>query len=102
VGSDGGLFERPVEVDELLIANAERVEVLVRGTGAPGSTAVLETLPYDRYMPQTRPADWDQSRELLTLQYTDAPPVTPDPGARDPASRSPASILPRRARPARS
>jgi FtsP/CotA-like multicopper oxidase with cupredoxin domain len=79
VGSDGGLFERPVEADELLIANAERVEVLVRGTGAPGSTAVLETLPYDRYMPQTRPADWDQPRELLTLRYTDAPPVTPDP-----------------------
>jgi FtsP/CotA-like multicopper oxidase with cupredoxin domain len=79
VGSDGGLFEHPVEVSELLIANAERMEVLVRGTGAPGSTAVLETLPYDRYMPQTRPADWDQPRELLTLRYADAPPVTPDP-----------------------
>jgi bilirubin oxidase len=79
VGSDGGLFEHPVEVDELLIANAERVEVLVRGTGAPGSTAVLETLPYDRYMPQTRPADWDKARELLTLRYADAPPVTADP-----------------------
>jgi bilirubin oxidase len=79
IGSDGGLFEHPVEVDELVIANAERMEVLVRGTGAPGSTAVLETLPYDRYMPQTRPADWDRARELLTLQYADAPPATPDP-----------------------
>jgi bilirubin oxidase len=79
VGSDGGLFEHPVEVDELLIANAERVEVLVRARGAPGSTAVLKNLPYDRYMPQTRPADWDQPRELLTLQYSDAPPVTADP-----------------------
>ena len=59
-----------------MIANSERVEVLVRGTGAPGSRTVLETLPYDRYMPQTRPFDWDQPRELLTLQYTDAPPVT--------------------------
>ncbi len=78
VGSDGGLFEHPVEVDELLIANAERVEVLVRGTGAPGSTAVLQTLPYDRYMPQTRPEDWDQPRDLLTLRYSDAPPVTPE------------------------
>jgi bilirubin oxidase len=78
VGSDGGLFEHPVEVEELLIANAERVEVLVRGTGMPGSTAVLETLPYDRYMPQTRPADWEQPRPLLTLAYEDAPPVTPD------------------------
>lgn len=76
VGSDGGLFERPVEVEEIVIANSERVEVLVRGTGAPGSSAVLETLPYDRYMPQTRPADWDLPRALLTLQYTDDAPVT--------------------------
>lgn len=76
VGSDGGLFERPVEVDEIVIANSERVEVLVRGTGAPGSSAVLETLPYDRYMPQTRPEDWDLPRALLTLQYTDDAPIT--------------------------
>jgi bilirubin oxidase len=39
VGSDGGLFEKPREVDELLLANSERVEVLVRG-GSPGSRAV--------------------------------------------------------------
>lgn len=37
VGSDGGLFERPVEVDEIVLANGERAELLVRGTGAPGS-----------------------------------------------------------------
>ena len=76
VGSDGGLFEHPVEVDEIVIANSERVEVLVRGTGAPGSSTVLETLPYDRYMPQTRPVDWDRPRTLLNIQYTDAPPMT--------------------------
>jgi suppressor of ftsI len=58
VGSDGGLFERPVEVDEIVLANGERAELLVRGTGTPGSRAVLRTLPYDRYMPQTRPDDW--------------------------------------------
>jgi FtsP/CotA-like multicopper oxidase with cupredoxin domain len=38
---------------------------------------VLQTLPYDRYIPQTRPADWDTPRELLALQYTDDAPVTP-------------------------
>jgi suppressor of ftsI len=79
VGTDGGLFEHPVETDEVLIANSERVEVLVRGTGAPGSEAVLETLPYDRYMPQTRPTDWDEPRGLLTLHYADSPPITADP-----------------------
>jgi FtsP/CotA-like multicopper oxidase with cupredoxin domain len=75
VGSDGGLFERPVEVDELLLATAERVEFLVRGTGAPGAEVVVQTLPYDRYIPQTRPADWDRPRDLLVLRYEDAPPA---------------------------
>jgi bilirubin oxidase len=73
VGSDGGLFATPREVDELLVANSERVELLVRG-GAPGSRAVLQTLPYDRYDPHTRPADWNQPRDLLELRTsTDAP-----------------------------
>jgi bilirubin oxidase len=73
VGSDGGLFATPREEDELLVANSERVEILVRG-GAPGSRVVLQTLPYDRYDPHTRPADWNQPHDLLELRTsTDAP-----------------------------
>ena len=67
VGSDGGLFEKAREVDELLLANSERVEVLVRG-GAPGSRAVLQTLPYDRYLSQTRPANWNTTLDLVELR----------------------------------
>ncbi|MDX1675153.1 MAG: multicopper oxidase family protein [Longimicrobiales bacterium] len=75
VGSDGGLFESPVPTDEVLISNSERVELVVRGTGEPGTRAVLQDLPYDRYIPQTRPEEWETTRELLTLAYDDAPPV---------------------------
>jgi len=75
IGSDGGLFERPVEVREITIANAERVELLVRGGGKPGERVMLQALPYDRYIPQTRPSDWNQPRDLLTLQYSSAAPV---------------------------
>ncbi len=77
VGSDGGLFEHPIEVNELLVAPAERVEVLVRATGAPGSVTTLRALPYDRYIPQTRPLEWKESRDLLTLRYTSERAVTP-------------------------
>jgi FtsP/CotA-like multicopper oxidase with cupredoxin domain len=70
VGSDGGLFEHPVEVSELVLANGERAEVLVRATGAPGTLALLQALPYDRYVPQTRPKDWAQTRDLLTLNIS--------------------------------
>lgn len=76
IGDDGGLFEKPVSQSEILLANSERVEVLVRGSGAAGSQTTLETLPYDRYVPQTRPADWNQPHSLLTLQVADVPPVT--------------------------
>jgi bilirubin oxidase len=76
VGTDGGLFERPVERSEVLVTPSERVELLVRGTGEPGSRAVLQSLPYDRYAPQTRPADWNEPREILTLATTDAASVT--------------------------
>jgi FtsP/CotA-like multicopper oxidase with cupredoxin domain len=77
VGSDGGLFEHPVETDEIVLANGERAEVLVRGTGAAGARAVLETLPYDRYIPQTRPRDWQRPRPLLALQYAADAPAEP-------------------------
>ena len=75
VGSDGGLFERPVEVSEIVLANGERAELLVRGTGPPGSRSMLQTLPYDRYIPQTRPRDWTQARDLMVVQYTPDAPV---------------------------
>ena len=79
VGSDGGLFERPVEVSQIDVANSERVELLVRGTGDPGDRETLQTLPYDRYVPQTRPEDWKIPRDLLTLTYSMAPRVTAPP-----------------------
>ena len=75
VGSDGGLFERPVEVGEILLANSERVELLVRGDGLPGGRTMLQTLPYDRYVPQTRPTDWNRARDLVSLSYSRQPPL---------------------------
>jgi len=77
VGTDGGLFERPIETDDIVLANGERAELLVRGTGEAGSTVRLQALPYDRYMPQWRPSSWDETLELLTLQYTDESEASP-------------------------
>ena len=77
VGTDGGLFERPLEVTDIKVAPSERVEILVRGTGAPGSSVILQDLPYDRYIPQTRPTGWNAARPLLTLRYSPEPPGRP-------------------------
>ncbi len=77
VGSDGGLFERPVAVPEIVVASSERVEILVRGEGPPGTSTTLQALPYDRYVPQTRPASWNVARDLLTLRTSGGPPAAP-------------------------
>lgn len=70
VGTDGGLFEHPLEVNEIMLAVGERAEVVVRGSAAPGSKVMLQNLPYDRYIPQTKPKDWERTIDLFTLQYT--------------------------------
>lgn len=75
VGSDGGLFEKPIAATEILVAASERVEILVRGNGYPGSKTTLQTLPYDRYIPQTKPVDWNTTRDLLTLEYSTQKPL---------------------------
>jgi len=77
VGDDGGLFEHPREVSEFLLANSERVELLIRGTSSPGSRTSLRTLSYDRYDPHTRPPDWDTAHDLLSLRYLQSPPLAP-------------------------
>ena len=72
VGTDGGLFEKPVEVKDVVLSTGERVELLVKG-GAASETTVLQNLPYDRYSPHTRPTDWETTRDLLTLETTSQP-----------------------------
>ena len=68
------MFEHPREVNDILLANSERVELLIRGTQPPNTRTTLQTLPYDRYDPHTRPDDWDVTHDLLSLRYLGAPP----------------------------
>lgn len=77
IGTDGGLFETPEEIHDIVVANSERVELLIRGTGAPGARESFVTLPYNRYDPHTRPANWDETHELVGLQYAATSPVNP-------------------------
>jgi bilirubin oxidase len=49
IGTDGGLLRSPVPgLNDILLAPAERVEVIVTASLAAGSSAVLQSLPYDR------------------------------------------------------
>ncbi len=70
IGSDGGLFEKPVEKQEIILSNGERAEILVQGTGQKDAEYVFQTLPYDRYMPHTRPKDWSETKDVLRVSYS--------------------------------
>lgn len=80
IGSDGGLLEAPVAAAEILLAPAERVELVV-AFDRPG-TAALKTLPYDRGWMGSSPRPDDGDLTLLTVEVTAparaaAPPPLP-------------------------
>jgi len=70
IGTDGGLLEAPVAVDEILLSPAERIELVV-SFDRPGP-ASLKTLPYDHgWMGPGRPAD--AGLTLLTVDVSETP-----------------------------
>ena len=48
IGTDGGLQEYPVMTDQLLVTPGERVDVIVRPTGKPGTTMAVSAALYNR------------------------------------------------------
>ena len=72
IGTDGGLLRAPVPgLDEILLAPAERVEVIVTASLAAGSTAVLQSLSYDRGGMGMMGTS-STTIPLLTVNYTSA------------------------------
>lgn len=78
VGSDGGLLEAPVPVDEILLTPAERIELIV-SFEKPGA-ATLRTLDYDRgWMGPGKPAAAGLALLTANVSETSADPVPPIP-----------------------
>lgn len=67
VGGDGGLLEAPLPIDDLLLAPGERADVVVFPEGQPGSSQLVEWLPYERgYETSQRPKE-----PMFDLVYSD-------------------------------
>ena len=79
IGGDGGLLEKPVESDMLVLAPGERADVLVVPHGSAGRTIPVRWVPFDRGYGTTfnRPEE-----EAFRVQIADAPaaetPPAPD------------------------
>ncbi len=48
LGTDGGPVSTPYDTDELFMVPGDRMDVLITASGAPGSRAVIQNLPYLR------------------------------------------------------
>ena len=75
VGTDGGLLERPVPVEEVLIEPASRVDLVLVPTAAPGTVVELPWLPFDRGFLTGR----REPEDLLALRILDEPAETHPP-----------------------
>jgi FtsP/CotA-like multicopper oxidase with cupredoxin domain len=75
IGQDGGLQERPVALDILLVTPGERLDVVVAPTGAPGSTLTLRAMLYNRGYGSI---EYRSVEDLLTVAFT-AEPALPKP-----------------------
>lgn len=78
IGGDDGLLARPEPVSEMLLVNGQRADVLV-SVDEPGTTAVLQALPYGRAMGAMSSGPIDLVRLVASAEPAATWPVLPDP-----------------------
>jgi FtsP/CotA-like multicopper oxidase with cupredoxin domain len=70
IGSDGGLQEKPVTSDVVLVTPGERVDLIVAPTGTPAEPLVLKSLLYNRGYGSV---EYRSIETLLTIEFTNEP-----------------------------
>ncbi len=76
IGVDGGLQEKPVTTDILLVTAGERVDVIVTPKGKAGTPLPLRAMLYNRGYGSV---EYRSVEEMLTIEFTNEPPVTAKP-----------------------
>ncbi len=76
IGSDGGLQEKPVTTDILLVTPGERVDVIVAPKGKAGTPLALRAMLYNRGYGSV---EYRAVEEVLTIEFTKETPVVAKP-----------------------
>jgi len=76
IGVDGGLQERPVTSDILLITPGERVDVIVAPKGKAGTPLTLRAMLYNRGYGSVQ---YRSVEDVLYVEFTNEPPVAAAP-----------------------
>jgi spore coat protein A len=72
IGTDGGLLDAPVMVNQLTIAPGERADVLVDFTGLPVGTTLLMTNSAKAPFPGGKPADPQTVGQIMQFRVVDS------------------------------
>ena len=76
IGSDGGLQEKAVESDAVLVTPGERVDLLVAPAGPPKSTLVVRAMLYNRGYGSV---EYRSVEDLFSIEFTGEAPVKSSP-----------------------
>jgi FtsP/CotA-like multicopper oxidase with cupredoxin domain len=76
IGTDGGLHEKPVTTDILLVTPGERVDVIVAPKGKAGTPLPLRAMLYNRGYGSV---EYRAVEDVLTIEFTKEPAVTAKP-----------------------
>ena len=72
IGVDGGLQERPVTNDILLVTPGERVDVIVTPKGKAGTLLTLRAMLYNRGYGSVQ---YRSVEEVMQIEFTNQPPI---------------------------
>ncbi|MDB5102219.1 MAG: multicopper oxidase type 3 [Cyanobacteria bacterium RYN_339] len=75
VGTDGGLFEKPIPITHQLVTNSERIQILIKAPPVPNQSYTMVALPFDRGLLPKH----DVAVPLMTVRTSAAPVVKPPP-----------------------
>src|SRR5687767_11754928 len=76
IGVDGGIQEKPVKTDILLVTAGERVDVIVTPKGKAGMPLPLRAMLYNRGYGSV---EYRSVEDVLTIEFTNQPPVSAKP-----------------------
>ena len=76
IGTDGGLLERPIRIDETYVASAERIDILVDFSAiATGGFVLLESRAFDPMHAESQPRRGDDAKEPGAHPHRDSAPT---------------------------
>ena len=76
IGADGGIQERPVTTDIVLVTPGERVDVIVHPKGKAGTPLTLRAMLYNRGYGSV---EYRSVEDVLTIEFTKEAPVAAKP-----------------------